>query len=458
MDNNHLNLESVNKFESMLKTNSILFFDSNEFEEITMYYIDMGNISLAKKANDLSLNQYPDSVSLNLITTEILLLENDLKKAEQIVNQLYEIEPLNPEIIFQKSKVFSKKKQHHKSIECLKQIKTNSDLFYESLVMIGKEYLFIDDFYRAKKAFVNCLKINENDLMALNNVLFCFDSLGNVNKTITFLNNYLESNPYCEICWHHLGKQYVKINKPKKALAAFEFAIIADESFEGAYIETGKLLEGQQKLNEAIEKYEVSLGLSGPTPYTLYRIARCYEKLFNYDIAYKYFSKVIDVDPLHSYAWMKISKELLRKRKYSFAKKFILKSLDIEPENKEFWDLYLKICVKIGSYDEIKYVIDKTVSINDNNINSLINLTKIFVDFPEKKIIKLFKGILLKAYKSSEVPEFNYLLSVLNFKLKKDLKGYDHLRAAYSKHPKKYDFYKAEFKEIPNIESFKNIF
>ena len=85
MDNNHLDIESVNKFESMLKTNSLLFFDSNEFEEITMYYIDMGNISLAKKANDLSLSQYPDSVSLNLITTEILLLENDLKRAYCVV-------------------------------------------------------------------------------------------------------------------------------------------------------------------------------------------------------------------------------------------------------------------------------------------------------------------------------------------------------------------------------------
>ena len=155
---------------------------------------------------------------------------------------------------------------------------------------------------------------------------------------------------------------------------------------------------------------------------------------------------------------MKISKELIRKRKYSFAKKFILKSLYIEPENKDFWDLYLKICVKINSYDEIKYVIDKTIGINDNNINSFTNLTKIFVDFSEKKIIKLFQKILFKVYKSSEISEFNYLLSVLYFKLKKNHEGFDHLRAAYFKNPKKYDFYMAEFKEIPNIESFKNIF
>ena len=457
MGKNNLNIESVNKFESMLKTNSFLFFDSNEFEEITMYYLDMGNISLAKKANDLSLNQYPNSVSLNLITSEILLLENDLKKAEKIVNQLYEIEPLNSEIIFQKSKVFSKKKQHHKSIICLKQIKRNSELFYESLLMIGKEYLFIEDFNNAKKVFTDCLKINNNDLVVLNNVLFCFDSLNNTQKTIKFLKNFLESNPYCEICWHHLGKQYVKINKPKKALTAFEFAIISDESFEGAYIEMGKLLEGEKRLKEAIEKYEVSIGLNGPSQYTFYRIARCYEKLCNYEVAHKYFLKVVDVDPLHSYALMKISKELFRKQKYTYAKQFILKSLEVEPENSEFWNLYLKICIQTNELEEIKFVIDKTIATNDKKINSLINLTKIFARFSEKKIIKLFKETIFKIDKSLENPETNYLLSILHFKLKKDFEGMDYLRQAYSKVPKKYPFYQSNFKEIPNIESFKNI-
>jgi len=39
----------LSKFESMLKTNSVFFFDSVEFEEIIHYYIDSGKNSLAKK-------------------------------------------------------------------------------------------------------------------------------------------------------------------------------------------------------------------------------------------------------------------------------------------------------------------------------------------------------------------------------------------------------------------------
>ena len=41
---------SLSKFESMLKTNKVLFFDSEEFEEIILHYMDTGRLNLAKKA------------------------------------------------------------------------------------------------------------------------------------------------------------------------------------------------------------------------------------------------------------------------------------------------------------------------------------------------------------------------------------------------------------------------
>ena len=39
----------ISRFESMLKTNEIKFFDASEFEEIGQYYIDAANLSMAKK-------------------------------------------------------------------------------------------------------------------------------------------------------------------------------------------------------------------------------------------------------------------------------------------------------------------------------------------------------------------------------------------------------------------------
>ena len=58
---------SLSKFESMLKTNDVYFFDSNEFENIIQHYLNIGKHSLAKKAVDLGLEQHPDSIVLKML-------------------------------------------------------------------------------------------------------------------------------------------------------------------------------------------------------------------------------------------------------------------------------------------------------------------------------------------------------------------------------------------------------
>ena len=57
---------SLTRFESMLKTNNVLFFDAEEFAEIVQHYLDNGKMALAKKATKLGLEQHPTSTNLAL--------------------------------------------------------------------------------------------------------------------------------------------------------------------------------------------------------------------------------------------------------------------------------------------------------------------------------------------------------------------------------------------------------
>ena len=58
------NNPSLTKFEQMLKTNQVLFFDSVEFESIIHHYIDFAEFSLAKKALKMGMEQHPQNVEL----------------------------------------------------------------------------------------------------------------------------------------------------------------------------------------------------------------------------------------------------------------------------------------------------------------------------------------------------------------------------------------------------------
>jgi len=151
--------------------------------------------------------------------------------ADQLLNRLYDIEPTNEEIYIQKANIFSKKDKHEKAINTLQQAlefsEDNADIFS----LIGMEYLFLDKFEDAKFYFLKCLEADYEDYSALYNVMYCFEFLEQNNEAIEYLNTYLDKNPFCEVAWHQLGKQYYNTKDYNKAIAAFDFAIISDDIF-----------------------------------------------------------------------------------------------------------------------------------------------------------------------------------------------------------------------------------
>ena len=448
---------SISKFESMLKTNSFLFFVSYEFEEIIVYYLELGNVSLAKKAISLALEQYPKSTTLSLLHIETLLLNNEVEKAERIALEIYEIDPFNPDILIQKAKIYSKKKNHTKAIELLEEINESSDLYFDALSLIGKEYLFIDDFENAKKIFIKCLNQNSFDYSILNNILYCFDSIGDSQRTIQYLNDFLERNPYSEIAWHQLGKQYAKDNMYEEALSAFDFAIISDDSFVGAYLEMAKILEKLNRINEAIEKYEISIGINQPTSFALFRIGRCHYKLGNDDLALSYFIQTIEEDPIHDKAWMSIAVHYFSKEDFNESKINLIKALEINSDKLKYWELYIKINIKLELFEDVELGVKEILSLGQLDINTLTFLTKTLIKIPNNN--DLFKGLLksINLFPKSAENEINYLLSAIYFKLQEKENAVSHLKKAYFYNPSKYDYFKELFPIIPKLQVFKNM-
>ena len=74
----------IAKFESMLKTDDVYFFDAEDFEDIIHHYLNHGKIALAKKAIKISLKQHPDSIELKLL---------DVEQSNSWINCNYSTEP-----------------------------------------------------------------------------------------------------------------------------------------------------------------------------------------------------------------------------------------------------------------------------------------------------------------------------------------------------------------------------
>ncbi len=100
--------KSLKRFEKMLKTDSVYFFDSSEFDRIIKYYIDNGKINLARKAISLGEQQHPNIIGLRLLKAELFIIEEKFSEAIRLLDEVEAVEPTNEEVYIQKAMLFSK--------------------------------------------------------------------------------------------------------------------------------------------------------------------------------------------------------------------------------------------------------------------------------------------------------------------------------------------------------------
>jgi len=451
---------SLTKFESMLKTNNIFFFDSNEFENIIHHYLEIGKIALAKKAIKLGLDQHPSSVNLRLFKVEILIFEDKLNQAEKLLNSLFKIEPNNEELYIQKANIFSKRDNHKQAIiifkDALKISKDSSELHS----LIGMEYLFIDNYEDAKFHFMKCIELDKEDYSSLYNIIYCFEFLDQNQKAIDYLNWYLDLNPYCEIAWHQLGKQYLELSEFEKALKAFDFAIISDDTFIGAYLEKAKVLKKLKRYNESIEQYKILIAIEGPTAFSYLKIGCCYNEMNNNDNALKYFFKSIKEDPAFDKGWIEIAKFYYSKKDNLKALFYVNKAIDIDEQNPKYWHFYSKINSRLNYYVEAEKGYKKTLEYGDNEIEIWINRGDILIHLGQFETAKFNFIQALNYYPEDE--ELEYRIAGLYFKLDKFEKCYHHLLSALHKNSEYSFILEKLFPEVYNnkkiiklIESYK---
>jgi tetratricopeptide (TPR) repeat protein len=361
---------SLSKFESMLKTNKVFFFDSEEFEEIILHYLDMGKANLAKKALKLGLEQHPKSTGLKLVQVEMLVYDDKLEIAEKMLNELYAIEPTNEEIFIQKANIYSKRDNHVKAVELLEEALKYTEDLADVYNLIGMEYLFMDNLEKAKENFKSCLEVDIEDQSALYNVVYCYEFLDQNAEAIEYLKTYIDRNPYSEIAWHQKGRLYYGLKDYTNAVRAFEYATYIDEEFLGAFMENGKALERLKRYEDAIENYQRTIDLDDPTSYALLRIGKCHEKLGNKAEALKYFNKTVHEDPLLDKGWIAITDFYVRQKNFQKALFYVNKALAIDDQNRAYWKRFATINKAMNFYEEAELGFRKAVEFGDDHLDT----------------------------------------------------------------------------------------
>jgi len=311
------------------------------------------------------------------LQVEVLAFEDKFDAAEILLDEIQNIDSNNEEIYIQRANIQSKKDNHQEAVNLLLEALHLTEDSFDIHSLLGMEYLFMDDYEKAKRSFIKCVEFDDSDYASLYNVIYCFEFLEDFDGAIHYLNEYLERNPYCEVAWHQLGKMYCSMDMYPEALTAFDFAVISDDSFIGAYFEKGKVLEKLGRYNEAIENYESTISIEDPTSHAFLRLGKCHEKLGNYDLAKYYYYHTVHEDPLLDKGWLAITDFHYRQKNYEKALYYINKAINIDGENPLYWKKAAKIYFAMDNLDEADFAYKQTVDLGNYELDTWKNWAEI---------------------------------------------------------------------------------
>ncbi len=383
----------------MVENNEELYFDTEEYEEIIIHYLELGDIAYAELACSYGLKLHPQSLELKTKKFEVLLeLENHVQ-AKEIMDELRESSMESTDFLVCCAKYYSNLGNPRKSIEfCTKALELQEEQnFLHNF--IADEYVNLEDPFSALKHYKLALNFDPMDEYSLENTMLCFSQLNKSDEAIEFLNSYLDKYAFSETAWYEYGQFYVNKKNYEEAIRGFDYLLAINSGSVGVYANKAACYEAMGEWMKAIAVYEEMLELEYTKSFTYYKIGLCFKEAKQPVMALNAFQKSLRDDPQFYLSMMEQSyiyedmgsmKEALHFAKeaaslngnnleyqkrlaflYIDSGRFeesltcLKKLVDFEPQRFYNWYAYSEVLMLIGEYEEAVLFLKEAVKIHN---------------------------------------------------------------------------------------------
>ncbi|QOR73256.1 tetratricopeptide repeat protein [Cruoricaptor ignavus] len=289
--------ELAKKFEQMVETGEQTYFDSEELEDIIIYYLEIGDINLAELAVNFARQLHPNSIELKTKELEVLLELENYPAAKKIIRELRDLGMESTDFFVCCAKYYSNLGNPQKSIEyCEKalEFEQEEDFLHN---FIADEFVNLNDPFNALKHYKLALQYEPQDDYALENIMFCYAQLQRHDEAINFLNDYINQFPFSETAWNEYGQFYFSRKNYEEAIRGFDYLLAINSDAIGVYANKAACYEAMKQWENAIEVYEELLEIEFTKAYTYYKIGLCYREMQQPMKALKAFQKSLVEDP-----------------------------------------------------------------------------------------------------------------------------------------------------------------
>ncbi|MDX8575447.1 tetratricopeptide repeat protein [Elizabethkingia sp. HX WYD] len=409
--------EAVKRFEEMLDNNEEVFFDTEEYEDIISYYLEIGDYQYAEAAIKYAQKLYPDSVNIKVRKLEFLLEKEDNVKAKALMKELEGIAEDNLEYIICCAKYYSNMGNPRKAIVlCEKALEKEED---EDFIhnFIADEYKNLDDPFSALKHYKLALNFEPNDEYALESIMLCYSEMSRSEEALTFINGYLDNYPFSETAWYEYGIFHFNKKNYQEAIKGFDYLLAINPNSMAVYTNKAACYEALQEWEKAIETYTDSQEYEFTKSYSFYKIGQCYQKMGQLIPALNALQKSLHEDPQFHPSMIAISDIYEELGNLNEAAHFALEASRLNENNLDIQKKLAFLYISLGKLEEALICLKKMVETEPGRFYNWYAYTEVLMlvgdyDKAEEKLL-----IALERHKRAEL---YYQLSNCYFNLKRD--------------------------------------
>ncbi|MDP3397874.1 MAG: tetratricopeptide repeat protein [Bacteroidales bacterium] len=267
-----------------------LKFTEEEFEFLINHFIDEVDDDIVYVMTKMAYNQHPYSTDLIIRYADVLIVNRELERAMDILNNQMDLDSGNSDIHFLLGRIYIKLGDDQKATEYVQRaLSLTVNEKTEMLLTASQDYIDMGKFDFAISLLEGALKNSPDNLEIINDLAFCYERKDNLQKSLEFYEKYLDNDPFNDNVWFNIGTIYARDLNINKAVEAFDYAIALNPYNSSVLYNKAILLINTGRYDEGIEVFTEFLKMEPDNIFALIGIADAYLGKDRLDDAMKFF-------------------------------------------------------------------------------------------------------------------------------------------------------------------------
>ena len=368
-------------FERYLKVETVGFIDGDRIESIIDFYLFNSNYTLARSASEYGINQLPYNQVFYLRKAQSLAGLGLISESIELLRQMDSIENHQSELLLTKAALYGQIRDSKNAIKCYKQAldlcedQEKDEIFVD----LALEYENTNDFDGAIQILKNALIHNPKNEIAFSELCYCMEKTERIEEINQQIVAFVDENPYSYLGWYQLGSFYLRKEDYDKAIWAFDYCLIINESAGAAHFNLGNAYLSSDKFHQAIDCFKKCMEIDGEDPLALCYLGESYENIHEYELSKTCYQKSIELSPEFSEPWLGLGiiADLQENTKEAIV--LMSKALDLDPENPVIHHLVGSVFIKNNEIDLGHSHLRKSLEIDPSDMDCLKTLMESLV-------------------------------------------------------------------------------